>query len=86
MDSISDYILSVRTCSYVHLNCVCVVSQANAGPHSNHQDAVLKGLSVLGGLYLLFVFESALGIRQSYKVSFAAALHSRTFAHFYISQ
>lgn len=66
---------------YVNVALVCVyaLSQANSGPHSNHQDAVLKGLCVLGGLYLLFVFESALGIRHSYKVSFSAALHR----HFY---
>ncbi|KAK7129155.1 hypothetical protein R3I94_017384 [Phoxinus phoxinus] len=36
--------------------------------HTAHQDAVFKGLSVLGGLYLLFVFESLLGIKQHFKI------------------
>ncbi|XP_057219468.1 zinc transporter ZIP10 isoform X2 [Triplophysa rosa] len=35
--------------------------------HNEHQDAVLKGLSVLGGLYLLFVFESLLKVKQHFK-------------------
>lgn len=35
--------------------------------HNEHQDAVLKGLSVLGGLYLLFVFESLLRVKQNFK-------------------
>ncbi|KAK2885418.1 hypothetical protein QQF64_021217 [Cirrhinus molitorella] len=35
--------------------------------HIEHQDAVFKGLSVLGGLYLLFAFESLLGLKQHYK-------------------
>ncbi|KAF5895007.1 zinc transporter ZIP10-like, partial [Clarias magur] len=46
-----------------------LLPHANSGPHSHHLDAVLKGLSVLGGLYLLFVFESVLGLRHSYKKS-----------------
>ncbi|KAG7323745.1 hypothetical protein KOW79_013447 [Hemibagrus wyckioides] len=46
-----------------------LLPHANSGPHSDHQNAVLKGLSVLGGLYLLFVFESVLGLRHSYKKS-----------------
>ncbi|XP_048033827.1 zinc transporter ZIP10 [Megalobrama amblycephala] len=36
--------------------------------HTEHQDAVFKGLSVLGGLYLLFVFESLLGLKQHFKI------------------
>uniref|UniRef100_A0A8C1YM00 Solute carrier family 39 member 5 n=1 Tax=Cyprinus carpio TaxID=7962 RepID=A0A8C1YM00_CYPCA len=35
--------------------------------HTEHQDAVFKGLSVLGGLYLLFAFESLLGLKQHFK-------------------
>uniref|UniRef100_A0A672N6V9 Solute carrier family 39 member 5 n=1 Tax=Sinocyclocheilus grahami TaxID=75366 RepID=A0A672N6V9_SINGR len=35
--------------------------------HIEHQDAVFKGLSVLGGLYLLFAFESLLGLKQHFK-------------------
>ncbi|XP_059384151.1 zinc transporter ZIP5-like [Carassius carassius] len=35
--------------------------------HTEHQDAVFKGLSVLGGLYFLFVFESLLGLKQHFK-------------------
>ncbi|XP_055044688.2 zinc transporter ZIP5 [Misgurnus anguillicaudatus] len=35
--------------------------------HNEPQDAVLKGLSVLGGLYLLFVFESLLRLKQHFK-------------------
>ncbi|XP_051961253.1 zinc transporter ZIP10 isoform X1 [Xyrauchen texanus] len=35
--------------------------------HGEHHDAVLKGLSVLGGVYFLFVFESLLGIKQHFK-------------------
>ncbi|XP_016387925.1 zinc transporter ZIP5-like isoform X2 [Sinocyclocheilus rhinocerous] len=35
--------------------------------HIEHQDAVFKGLSVLGGLYLLFAFESILGLKQHFK-------------------
>ncbi|XP_026990357.2 zinc transporter ZIP5 [Tachysurus fulvidraco] len=46
-----------------------LLPHANSGPHSDHQNAVLKGLSVLGGLYLLFTFESILGLRHSYKKS-----------------
>ncbi|KAI5095556.1 zinc transporter ZIP5 isoform X2 [Silurus meridionalis] len=46
-----------------------LMPHANSGPHMDHHDAVLKGLSVLGGLYLLFVFESVLGLRHSYKKS-----------------
>ncbi|GAA6070273.1 zinc transporter ZIP5, partial [Tachysurus ichikawai] len=46
-----------------------LLPHANSGPHSDHQNAVLKGLSVFGGLYLLFTFESILGLRQSYKKS-----------------
>ncbi|KAK3519355.1 hypothetical protein QTP70_026436, partial [Hemibagrus guttatus] len=46
-----------------------LLPHANSGSHSDHQNAVLKGLSVLGGLYLLFVFESVLGLRHSYKKS-----------------
>ncbi|MCI4387184.1 hypothetical protein PGIGA_G00071240 [Pangasianodon gigas] len=44
-----------------------LLPHANSGAHSDHHDAVLKGLSVLGGLYLLFVFESVLGLRHSCK-------------------
>ncbi|XP_062872074.1 zinc transporter ZIP5 [Trichomycterus rosablanca] len=46
-----------------------LLPHANSRPHSDHQDSVLKGLSVLAGLYLLFVFESALGLRQRHKES-----------------
>ncbi|XP_072553530.1 zinc transporter ZIP5 [Salminus brasiliensis] len=46
-----------------------LLPHANSGPHSDHQGAVLKGLSVLGGLFLLFVFESVVGLRQHYKKS-----------------
>ncbi|XP_053500163.1 zinc transporter ZIP10 [Ictalurus furcatus] len=46
-----------------------LLPHANSGPHSDHHDAVLKGLSVLGGLYLLFVLESVLELRHSYKKS-----------------
>ncbi|XP_026055709.1 zinc transporter ZIP10-like isoform X3 [Carassius auratus] len=35
--------------------------------HTEHRDAVFKGLSVLGGLYFLFVFESLLGLKQHFK-------------------
>ncbi|XP_073679443.1 zinc transporter ZIP5 [Garra rufa] len=35
--------------------------------HTEHQDAVFKGLGVLGGLYLLFAFESLLGLKQHFK-------------------
>ncbi|XP_073795341.1 zinc transporter ZIP5 isoform X1 [Danio rerio] len=35
--------------------------------HTDHQNAVFKGLSVLGGLYLLFIFESLLGLKQHFK-------------------
>ncbi|KAA0707259.1 Zinc transporter ZIP10 [Triplophysa tibetana] len=35
--------------------------------HGGHHDAVLKGLSVLGGLFLLFVFESLLKLKQHFK-------------------
>ncbi|XP_066528471.1 zinc transporter ZIP5 [Hoplias malabaricus] len=46
-----------------------LLPHASSGPHSTHQDSVLKGLSVLGGLYLLFVIESVVGLRQHYKKS-----------------
>ncbi|XP_036447203.1 zinc transporter ZIP10 isoform X1 [Colossoma macropomum] len=46
-----------------------LLPHASSGPHSDHQDAVLKGLSVLGGVYLLFVFESVVRLRQHYKKS-----------------
>ncbi|XP_067301914.1 zinc transporter ZIP5 [Pseudorasbora parva] len=36
--------------------------------HTEHQDTVFKGLGVLGGLYLLFVFESLLGLKQHFKI------------------
>ncbi|XP_035594782.1 zinc transporter ZIP5-like isoform X1 [Oncorhynchus keta] len=35
--------------------------------HSEEQDSILKGLCVLGGCYLLFIFESLLGLRTHYK-------------------
>ncbi|TRY87007.1 hypothetical protein DNTS_009116 [Danionella cerebrum] len=40
---------------------------ASVNHHNEHKDAVLKGLSVLGGLYLLFIFESLLGLKQHFK-------------------
>ncbi|XP_010888869.2 zinc transporter ZIP10 [Esox lucius] len=47
-----------------------LLPHANTGPHSIHskeQDSILKGLCVLGGCYLLFIFESLLGLRTHYK-------------------
>ncbi|XP_014002240.2 zinc transporter ZIP10 [Salmo salar] len=47
-----------------------LLPHAKTGPHSNHseeQDSILKGLCVLGGCYLLFIFESLLGLRTHYK-------------------
>ncbi|XP_017561490.1 zinc transporter ZIP10 [Pygocentrus nattereri] len=46
-----------------------LLPHASSRPHSDNQDAVLKGLTVLGGVYLLFVFESVVGLRQHYKKS-----------------
>ncbi|XP_022519881.2 zinc transporter ZIP10 isoform X1 [Astyanax mexicanus] len=40
-----------------------------SGPHNDHRDVVLKGLSVLLGIFLLFVLESIIVIRQQYKKS-----------------
>ncbi|XP_026881627.2 zinc transporter ZIP5 [Electrophorus electricus] len=44
-----------------------LLPHASSGPHSDHRDAVLKGLGVLVGLYFLFVFESGLGLRRHSK-------------------
>ncbi|KAL1020706.1 hypothetical protein UPYG_G00003580 [Umbra pygmaea] len=47
-----------------------LLPHANTGPHSSpieEQDSILKGVSVLGGCYLLFIFESLLGLRTRYK-------------------
>ncbi|XP_038863333.1 zinc transporter ZIP5 [Salvelinus namaycush] len=47
-----------------------LLPHAKTGPHSNHseeQDSILKGLCVLGGCYVLFIFESLLGLRTHYK-------------------
>nr|XP_046200261.1 zinc transporter ZIP10-like isoform X2 [Oncorhynchus gorbuscha] len=47
-----------------------LLPHAKTGPHSNHseeQDSILKGLCVLGGCYLLFIFESLLGLKTHYK-------------------
>ncbi|XP_076874836.1 zinc transporter ZIP5 [Brachyhypopomus gauderio] len=46
-----------------------LLPHASSGPHSDHRDAVLKGLSVLVGVYILFVFESGLGLKQHSKKS-----------------
>ncbi|KAJ8016866.1 hypothetical protein DPEC_G00011790 [Dallia pectoralis] len=47
-----------------------LLPHANTGlqaSHSEEQDSILKGLCVLGGCYLLFIFESLLGLRTHYK-------------------
>ncbi|XP_029578698.1 zinc transporter ZIP5 isoform X1 [Salmo trutta] len=47
-----------------------LLPHAKTGPlssHSEEQDSILKGLCVLGGCYLLFIFESLLGLRTHYK-------------------
>ncbi|KAG9269821.1 zinc transporter ZIP5-like isoform X1 [Astyanax mexicanus] len=46
-----------------------LLPHASSGPHTDHRDVVLKGLSVLGGLFLLFVLESLMVLRQQYKKS-----------------
>uniref|UniRef100_A0A671MVK2 Solute carrier family 39 member 5 n=1 Tax=Sinocyclocheilus anshuiensis TaxID=1608454 RepID=A0A671MVK2_9TELE len=49
--------------------------------HIEHQDAVFKGLSVLGGLYLLFAFESLLGLKQHFKASTSSANQNESSGH-----
>ncbi|XP_030625735.1 zinc transporter ZIP5 [Chanos chanos] len=46
-----------------------LLPHARFGPHSESSDPVKKGLTVLGGLYLLFVIESLLGLLHHYKKS-----------------
>ncbi|XP_062314949.1 zinc transporter ZIP5 isoform X1 [Osmerus eperlanus] len=46
-----------------------LLPHANTTPHSDEWDPILKGLSVLGGLYLLFIIESILGLLNHYKIS-----------------
>ncbi|XP_028850599.1 zinc transporter ZIP10-like [Denticeps clupeoides] len=44
-----------------------LLPHATSAPHNGHQDSILKGLSVLGGIFLLFLVESLLALRQQMK-------------------